>query len=208
MLLTLQPSSIVEFTRIYLAVFYTCVAVFYTGKIVFTKHRCTNELVFSGKRYCQTWWNHITFRLFRVIIWLVCVYRWFIPSVDNVLGLFSGLATFGVILCGNILLTSGFLMTLLVHFSMGEKWRSGIDPHGPKHLITTGFYGYSRNPIFISIGVSQIGFFLALPSIFTLACLVIGLYTLYRQTLCEEHHLASRLPDEYRVYAANTRRWW
>lgn len=202
-----NTSAIIDFTRIYLAAFYTAVALFYTVRIIMTKKSSKTELVFPGARFCSNWWNHMTFRLFRVAIWLVCVVRLFVPALDEYLGVITSFENALVLITGNLLLTIGFLMTIVIHFSMKQKWRSGVDPKGPTSLITDGFFRYSRNPIFVSVGVSQLGFFLALPSLFTLVCLMIGLYTLYKQTIVEEQHLAEIFQNNYKLYQSNVRRW-
>jgi len=202
-----NTSAIIEFTRIYLAAFYTAVALFYTVRIIMTKKSTNTELVFLGERFCSHWWNHMTFRLFRVSIWMVCVSRLFYPEFDQYLGLITTLDNALVLIFGNFLLTFGFLMTIIIHFSMKQKWRSGVDPQGPLSLITDGFFKYSRNPIFVSVGLSQLGFFLAFPSIFTLICLIIGLYTLYKQAIVEEQHLGVAFQGNYQVYQNNVRRW-
>lgn len=201
-------SEIIEFTRLYLALFYTFVAIFYTTRIVLMKKHTTRELVFPGERFGSTWWNHMLFRLFRVAIWMVCLFRFIIPSFDNYLGFIPIFQSFGVILLGNFLLTIGFIFTITIHCSLGKKWRSGIDPEGPIQLISHSFYKYSRNPMFLSIAVSQIGFFIALPSIFSLVCLLIGLYTLNRQAKSEEQHLSRVLPKEYKHYCSRVKRWF
>ena len=199
--------ELVAFTRIYLAVFYSFVAVFYTTRIVFKQKSKTQKLIFTGERFSSTWWNHMSFRLFRVGIWAVCVIRLFFPITDQYLGMLSFSDTFSVIFIGNTLLTFGFLMTIVMHFKMGEQWRSGIETAGPKQLITNGFYRYSRHPMFLSIMLSQLGFFLALPSLFSLVCLVFGVTALYRQALSEEMRLSQAFPKQYKEYSATVSRW-
>ncbi|QFI37273.1 isoprenylcysteine carboxylmethyltransferase family protein [Moritella marina ATCC 15381] len=201
------PLELVEFTRMYLAAFYSLVAAFYTVQIILMKRSNSRELIFSGERFCGTWWNHMAFRLFRVGIWLICLFRVFQPSIDSYLGLIPMLETSLVILSGNILLTLGFISTIIIHLKLGKTWRSGIDPNGPKSIISKGFYKYSRNPMFLCVAISQFGFFLAIPSLFTLICLIIGIYTLYSQTLAEEKHLSRVLPLEYKNYSSQVRRW-
>ena len=200
-------TAIVEFTRIYLAVFYSGVAAFYALRITAKKRADSSKLVFPGGRYSSTWWNHMLFRGFRFIIWMVCLFRWPFPVVDNYLGLFTALNTWPVVLAGNILLTLGFLFAVAVHFALGRQWRSGIDPQGPGALRVAGFYRYSRNPMFGGVAVAQVGFLFALPSVFSAVCLVIGLYALRRQVLAEEGHLAKRFPEEYARYRNRVRRW-
>lgn len=202
-----ETPEIIEFTRVYLAVFFTSVASFYALRILIRRRRESLELIFPGQRFCSTWWNHMIFRIFRVTIWMVCVFRVFIPAIDNGLGMIDGLTTGPVIITGNILLTVGFTLTVAVHFELGQQWRSGIDPEGPQHLKTDGFYRLSRNPMFLSVAIAQLGFFLALPSVFSLLCLGIGWYTLGVQTRAEEKHLLGLFPDDYRVYQAGVRRW-
>lgn len=200
--------AIVEFTRVYLAVFYTGVAVFYTVRIT-AKHRAgSREVVFPGARLSVTWWNHMLFRAFRMTIWLVCLLRWPFPFIDEYLGVFSTLNTWPVVLAGVTLLTAGFLGVIAVHFGLGPQWRSGIDPQSPDQLRIDGFYRYSRNPMFLGIAAAQVGFFLALPSVFTAFCLLVGWYTLHRQTLAEEAHLAERFPEDYPLYKSRVRRWF
>ncbi|WP_160062075.1 methyltransferase family protein [Psychromonas sp. L1A2] len=233
--------DITEFTRFYLAAFYTFVAVFYTVKVLVNKrqinrqssnqasiqlstrndsqHNTQNgsqndhldnnqqEVIFTGERFCSTWWNHMTFRVFRATIWMVCLARLFLPNVDNYLGMLFFSESFSIVLLGNILLTLGFMMTVIIHFKMGKQWRSGIDPSGPKKLITDGFYKFSRNPMFLSIALSQFAFFLALPSLFSLLCFIIGVMALYRQILSEETHLLQHFPEQYNIYSTKVRRW-
>jgi protein-S-isoprenylcysteine O-methyltransferase Ste14 len=199
--------TITEFTRIYLAIFYSCVACFYTIKIIIAQKHKLVELVHPGERFSSTWWNHITFRIFRASIWMICLIRVFYEGVDNYLIMLTSLQTFPIILLGLILMTAGFSMTIIVHRSMGSKWRSGIDSQGPKQLITDGYFKRSRNPIFVCVAFSQLGFFLALPSVFTLICLLIGLLMLRRQIQSEELHLTKIFANEYRTYATDVRRW-
>ena len=196
-----------EFTRFYLAIFYSSVAAFYTLRILLMKQANSQEFVFSGKRFCKTWLNHTTFRLFRVAIWMVCVLRLFFPTTDSYLGMIESLNKPPIIVLGLVLLSLGFLSTILIHFHLGKHWRSGIDPSGPKHLITTGIFQYSRNPMYIFVAIAQLGFFLALPSLFTLVCLGIGLYTLDSQAREEEKHLSDKFLESYEQYAAKVNRW-
>lgn len=203
-----DSTSIIEFTRIYLAVFYSGVAAFYAIRITAKKRMGPCEVVFPGARFSATWWNHILFRAFRMTIWLVCLFRWPFPGIDEYLGIFAALNTGPIVIGGDILLTAGFLFVITVHFGLGRQWRSGIDPRGPEELRTDGIYRYSRNPMFVGVATAQVGFFLALPSVFSALCLLVGWYTLYQQTLAEEAHLAERFPQDYPRYVSRVRRWF
>ena len=200
-------STVVEFTRVYLAVFYTCVAAFYAVRITAKKRLGLPEVVFPGERFCSTWWNHMLFRAFRFSIWMVCLFRLFFPGRDGYLGFCVYLNVWPVVLAGDILLAAGFLLTVYIHFSLGGEWRSGIDPEGPKTLKTDGLYRFSRNPMFLGVAIAQFGFLLAMPSVFSSVCLAVGLYTLHSQAMAEEAHLSQLFPNEYRQYRERVRRW-
>lgn len=205
--LDFNTSQVVMFTKVYLAVFYSTVAAFYTFRVVNNKRKHGKPLVFPGERFCNTWWNHIAFRFFRIFIWMVCLFRLFYPNVDNYLGMMNFLELSSIIIMGLILLTLGFLSTALIHCNLGKEWRSGIDPSGPNELISSGLYKFSRNPMYVCIAIAQLGFFFAMPSVFSLSCLIIGLYTLNRQTLEEEIHLSKKFPTAYAAYSSKVRRW-
>ncbi len=166
------------------------------------------EVVFTGARFSSTWWNHMLFRAFRLAIWMVCLFRYFFPGLDNYLGILDNLVVWPVVLAGDILLAAGFFFTVAIHFSFGSKWRSGIDPDEPEQLTTDGFYRFSRNPMFLGIAAAQIGFFLALPSVFSCVCLLVGLLALYRQALAEEAHLGKLFPEAYAQYMGRVNRWF
>ncbi|WP_041590300.1 methyltransferase family protein [Teredinibacter turnerae] len=199
--------QLVDFNRVYLACFFTFVAAFYTLRILIQKKRTGREYVFAGTRFCANWWNHMVFRFFRVVIWLACVFRLIFPGLDSYLGLFPSLNQSAALLLGDIMLTVGFAWVLVVHFRMGHHWASGVKPGGPEALITDGFYAFSRNPMYLGVALAQVGFFLALPSVFSLLCLAVGLTALYSQVRVEESHLAALFSSRYDTYRAQVRRW-
>ena len=200
-------SALVEFTRFFLAVFFTAVAAFYTVRIITRKRAESHELVFPGVRFCASWWNHMVFRAFRITIWFVCLLRLAFPAVDSYLGIIAPLHLAPILIAGMTLLVAGFVLALLGHFSLGHQWRSGIDPAGPDRLFTQGLFGRSRNPMFLGVALAQAGFFLALPSYFSGLCLLVGWWILRRQIQSEEHHLAQRFPEAYATYCSRVPRW-
>ena len=61
--------------------------------------------------------------------------------------------------------------------------------------------------MFCAVAVAQAGFFLALPSLFSLLCLAVGLWALSRQAKAEEEHLSQVFAEEYRQYTRDVPRW-
>lgn len=110
-------------------------------------------------------------------------------------------------LVGLVMLLVGTVGVVVSHFALGASWRSGVDPHAQPSLVKTGVYGYSRNPIFMSVMLCQLGFFLLLPSIFSLVCLLLGCFFIVRQVSVEERFLLRCFGTDYQQYQAKTPRW-
>lgn len=190
-----------------LAIFYSLVAIYYA--VFIGRHQrkygeCS--AVHMGTKYSLHWWNHLTFRVFRILIWGVCVARLFLPSLDNALGLFTWSAQ-DIAWVGFAMLSVGFAMAIVTHHQMHDHWRSGIDDDYQGALVTTGLFAFSRNPAFIGVAMAQIGFFLALPSVFSLICMCVGLTALRIQTYLEESHLTRQFGNEYKLYCQSVPRW-
>ncbi len=82
-----------------------------------------------------------------------------------------------------------------------------MDPTQNRHLLTGGPYGRSRNPVFMAVMVGQLGFFLAVPSVFFLVCLIAGVIVLTRQAMVEEKALAELFEDACEAYRRQVPRW-
>jgi protein-S-isoprenylcysteine O-methyltransferase Ste14 len=145
--------------------------------------------------------------VFRALIWMISVVRVPYPALDSWLIPIRPLWQPAVLLMGVALLILGFAAVVLVHTAMGQEWRSGIQTGGPQRLMTHGAFAVSRNPTFIGIQVAQLGLFLALPSLFTLVCLIVGMTAIHIQVRLEEAHLAARFGAAYDAYRARVPRW-
>jgi len=196
-----------DFTRWFLALFFVGVAAFYTARIIVAKRRMHASPVFSGKPGTLHWATHATFRVFRVLILGVCLARLAWPELDRYLVTFDALWRPVVLTLGCSLLGAGFLAVILIHCYMGEDWRSGTRAEDGTRLITTGPFTVSRNPMMLCVIAAQVGLFLALPSVFTLVCLMLGVWAVTAQVGVEERLLRQRFGESYNAYAARTPRW-
>jgi protein-S-isoprenylcysteine O-methyltransferase Ste14 len=91
---------------------------------------------------------------------------------------------------------------------MAESWRVGFDLDGtPTPLVVGGVYRWSRNPIYLGMGTSSVGFFLVMPNAVTLT--LAGLTTVLLQTrvLVEERYLTGVHGESYAEYCRRTSRW-
>jgi len=194
------------FVRYFLGGYFTFIAVFYSFRLIL--NRSDNTLTHLGRVGTSHWIGHITFRFFRLLIWWICVARIFYPEIDHYLGLFPLLKFIWLNLAGVALILSGFAIILICHRALGQNWRLGIDPTGPDYLLTRHIYSYSRNPIFIGVLIGQFGFFLALPGIFSLVCLIIGGLSIANQIKLEEAYLSERFGEQYHDYCQKVSRWF
>lgn len=102
-------------------------------------------------------------------------------------------------------LSLGWVVT--AQAQMGSSWRIGIDAAARTHLVRTGVFAVSRNPIFLGMRGSLAGLFLVLPNAFTLAILGAGEILIQVQVRLEEEHLSSAHAGEYDQYRRAVRRW-
>lgn len=199
--------SVVEFARAALPVFLTLVGLTYFARFAGVYHRFGILSQASSNPGSTQHITHTLFGVFRAAIWLVVVSRLFFPQVDGYIGVCPALMQPGPVLAGMVLILAGFLLIAYVHNFMACDWRLGVAEDEAFPLLTSGPFARTRNPIFLGILAVQIGFFLALPSVFSLACLILGSITIILQAGFEEARLLARFGKAYQDYMARTPRW-
>lgn len=107
--------------------------------------------------------------------------------------------------CG--LMLGSLFWILIAQAQMGNAWRIGIDSRSKTELVQLGLFGLSRNPIFLGMRFTLLGFFLALPNALTLVILVLGEALMQIQVRLEEEYLGRTHGDAYRAYCLRVRRW-
>ncbi|KAA8983377.1 MULTISPECIES: methyltransferase family protein [Gammaproteobacteria] len=195
------------FTRCFVATYFLLIGLFFTGRTLGLSARTRHSHIHYGHVGSRPWWNRHIFNVFRAAILLISVLRIGLP-VDPWLGIIEPLYSAPVLLSGVVLLCAAFTGINYLQAYMHEDWRSGIDTENPPKLLTTGPWSRSRNPMFLIIMLGQLGFFLALPSLFSLVCLVVGVAVLRRQALAEETSLNTLLGADYRQYRERVPRWF
>lgn len=193
--------AFLDFVRAALACYFTFVAVFYTAKLLALKASTGKSYADPGPRGTLQYVAHRTFVIFRLLIWAICIARVALPAIDYWLVPFLALYTIPVAALGLAFLVASISAVVYVHTYMGAAWRSGVGRDGPTMLITDGPFGVIRHPLFAAIGLGQIGFFLAFPSLFSLICLVVGIVALVVQARYEEQQMERAFEDRWRAYA-------
>lgn len=109
-----------------------------------------------------------------------------------------------------ILIFSSFIFALSGLYSMFSA-KTTVNPHKPKatsHLVTTGIYEYTRNPMYISFALWLIAWPVYLSNIWCLLLfpVFIGYMSRY-QIIPEEKTLAELFGNDFIAYKNSVRRW-
>jgi protein-S-isoprenylcysteine O-methyltransferase Ste14 len=108
---------------------------------------------------------------------------------------------------GAALMIEGLALIIIAQRDLGASWRIGIEEGAKPGLVTKGFYGWCRNPIFFSMFVWMLGYTLALFTPLSLI-LMFGFYGGVRlQVGAEEAYLLRVYGDDYRAYARRVGRF-
>ena len=205
----IQDTEFQTFIAFFLATFYSVVALFYSVMIKMRgAKQCDATLVNMGKKHSLHWWNHIVFRVFRIMIWAVCVYHVFDANIAQVLIPFTSLINPLVQFIGAVLMLLGFTTAIYCNFILDDAWRSGVDTTSRPGLVTRLLYARSRNPSYIGVAASQVGFFLAWPNLFSFVCLIVGVIALRVQIGLEETFLSDMYNEEYQAYIEKVPRYF
>lgn len=199
--------SVALFTQHFLGSFFLLIGILFACRALGLYARLGRTHIHYGDKHSTTWWNRQLFNGFRAAILGVCLIRIFYP-IDPWLGIIPWLYQPPVLLAGVVLLLGSFGLASYVQAYLHADWRSGIDDKHPPTLVTGGPYGHSRNPAFIAIILGQLGFFLALPSVFSLICLIAGVLVLRRQASAEEQALGALHGESYQQYRQRVPRWF
>ncbi len=192
--------------RYFLGIFFLMIGLQFTARSLGLYARHGFSHINYGKPASAAWWHRQLFNLFRTLILSGVVARIFV-DIDHWFGVFPALYQWPVLLAGMLLLMTSFTILNYLQAYMDQDWRSGVDEKQSQNLLTKGPFGRSRNPIFMTVMLGQLGFFLALPSVFSLVCLVTGVLVLIRQTRVEEKALGELFGDLYQAYRDRVPRW-
>ncbi|WP_079241580.1 methyltransferase family protein [Chryseobacterium indologenes] len=107
---------------------------------------------------------------------------------------------------GIILMIVAFIWVIIAQLQMKNSWRIGIDNTMKTDLIIHGLFRFSRNPIFLGITISLVGFFLVFPTVIALAFLLTGSILMQIQIRLEEEYLLKEHGQIYVTYKKKVKR--
>jgi protein-S-isoprenylcysteine O-methyltransferase Ste14 len=109
---------------------------------------------------------------------------------------------------GYLLVLFGITIAILVATSF-RRAGTAIEPWKPTtSIVTTGFYAWSRNPIYAGFCLINIGIGIASNSIWIFVSFIPAAFLLYHVAIAkEEAYLAEKFGEEYLTYKNKVRRW-
>ena len=99
-------------------------------------------------------------------------------------------------------------ITAVLSFRRAKTTVNPLKPETAAHLVNTGLYKWSRNPMYLGLLLMLVAWALWLGN--ALGALMPVLFVLYMnrfQILPEEQALMKLFPDEFEAFCAATRRW-
>lgn len=107
---------------------------------------------------------------------------------------------------GFVLMIFALIWVITAQLQMKNSWRIGIDNTTKTELVTHGLFKFSRNPIFLGMTISLVGFFLVVPTVIALTFLLMGSVLMQIQIRLEEEYLMKEHGQIYLAYKNRVKR--
>ncbi|MBQ8327201.1 MAG: isoprenylcysteine carboxylmethyltransferase family protein [Lachnospiraceae bacterium] len=164
---------------------------FYIRKIIIQRKQSikTNQMGMGNKEKKVLW----TERIMSVATVLTIV--------AEVISIFltDGFFTIPIRIIGIVIGVLAVVVFAMATITMKNSWRVGI-PEEKTNIITSGIYGFSRNPAFVGFDLLYISILLLFFNIPLLLISVWAMIMLHLQILQEEKWLSATFGDEYEAY--------
>ncbi|HEY5819424.1 MAG TPA: isoprenylcysteine carboxylmethyltransferase family protein [Mesorhizobium sp.] len=114
-----------------------------------------------------------------------------------------------LLVAGGWLLVAAAIAIHIAAFRALVRGKTTIMPNRPsEHLVTSGPFSFTRNPIYLANTLLMLGIGLIVGSIWFLILGLVAAFTTQKLAIeGEEKHLAARFGKRYRDYAKRVRRW-
>lgn len=147
------------------------------------------------------------FKLTLVLMFIYVLIFAITPSIYQIFLPIVPLEALAIKYVGLFFLAFALIWTLIAQMNMKNSWRIGIDINTKTQLVTTGLFGYSRNPIFFGMMISLLGLFLTTPNALTAIFLILGYVLIQIQIRFEESFLINEHNQDYINYKQKVRRF-
>ncbi len=197
-----------EFLRIGLPVYYFAffvLAFFWRSYLVWKKTGIV-PYVF-GKTDSAYDWVGVGFKLSLLLNFVAIMAFSFFRSAYDYIAPFKWLEIPALQLIGMAMLFVSLVWIAIAQAQMRTSWRVGIDREHDTELVENGLFKISRNPIFLGMRITGLGFFLAIPNALTFATFVMGDVLTQVQVRLEEEFLQGKHGEKYEEFKNRVRRW-
>jgi protein-S-isoprenylcysteine O-methyltransferase Ste14 len=155
----------------------------------------------TGPRFSVAWWTSLTF--------VVAVVTVVTAPVLLAAGTVDALTDSVELRWAGVgLAVIGIAGTFAAQLGMGASWRIGVDVGERTALVTTGAFGWVRNPIFTAMIATGVGVTAMAPTALGSAgCVLLVAAIEVQVRLVEEPHLRAAHGAAYRAYAGSVGRF-
>ncbi|RDF10179.1 isoprenylcysteine carboxylmethyltransferase family protein [Haemophilus paraphrohaemolyticus] len=96
----------------------------------------------------------------------------------------------------------------VILFRLAKTTISPLHPNQTSHIVQTGIYRFSRNPMYLSIAIFLVAFAIYLENATALLVIPLFIWSInYLQIHPEEQMLEQKFGEEYLAYKKAVRRW-
>lgn len=145
-----------------------------------------------------------------LLVWMIEIILDAIHSPFRIIPATLDLQLFDLLIAkvaGVVLICVFFFLFSFAYLSFGDSWRVGFDVKRPGALVTSGIFGLSRNPIYLSISLWFAGIFLINGTVISLIMAVLAFLVQHWQILQEETFLTNLYGQRYLDYCGRTGRY-
>ncbi len=148
------------------------------------------------------WWQ-VSEVVFGIPLVAAIVLQWIKP-LSFPIGRFRLIA----IVAGALLMGAGLVLVVLTRREFARQGEHTDPGHPTHHIMSTGVFSFSRNPMYLGIVVFLAGAALAVDWPWVLVMLVPSIAACHYILIApEERYLAAKFGDEYAQYARSVQRW-
>lgn len=108
---------------------------------------------------------------------------------------------------GAVLGIGGLIFSFIAQIQMGDSWRTHHNESEKPALVTSGLFRFSRNPVYLGLGVAFTGFFFMLPNAFSMSFLLLTLTAVSVKIRLEEEYLERIHGTAFIDYCEKVHRW-
>lgn len=114
----------------------------------------------------------------------------------------------GFFAVGAMMTIGGLALDIFALRTLSSHKTTVMPTKGAEHLVTSGPFSFSRNPIYLGNTILTIGLGIALANPwFFIGALVAAFATNHLQIVPEEKHLQHRFGKQWHTYTKKVRRW-